>query len=83
MLKDLSVAGRVLARTPLFALVAAIMLGLGIGANTLMYSIVRSVLLRPLAGYETDRLARIFNPDDSAGAGFLPPEVSSANSAAK
>src|SRR5215472_17104642 len=59
MISDLIVANRGLRRSPAFTVAATVTLALGIGANTTMFSVVNSVLLRPLPGYQTDRLVQI------------------------
>src|SRR5258708_16074181 len=47
VLRDLRFAIRSLRRTPIFALTAAVVLGLGIGANATVFTLVNPVLLRP------------------------------------
>jgi predicted permease len=54
--RDLNVAVRHLLKSPGFALTAVLMLALGIGATTAIFSIVEGVLLRPLPFPEPDRL---------------------------
>src|SRR3954468_11008414 len=53
---DLRYAVRSLSRARGFALAVILTLGLGIGANTAIFSVVRGVLLRPLPHRDGDRL---------------------------
>ncbi len=60
LVHDLRLALKSLARTPGFTLIAVVTLGLGIGANTSMFSLLNSYLLRPAPYAEHERLDRIF-----------------------
>jgi putative ABC transport system permease protein len=57
---DLGYAARALRDHPGFAAVAVLLLALGIGANALVFSLVESILLRPLPFRDPDRLAAIW-----------------------
>jgi putative ABC transport system permease protein len=61
LVADARYAFRSLARTPGFAVAAIGVLALGIGATTAIFSILNSVLLRPLPFSEPERLVRLFH----------------------
>ena len=67
MTNDIRLALRSLRRTPGYALAFILTLGLGIGANTAIFSVINGVLLRPLPYPDADRIMHLRQPQTSAG----------------
>jgi predicted permease len=62
--RDLRYATRTLRRTPGFAVIATLVMALGIGMNVALFTIVRSVLLKPLPFNEPSSLVMLYEHTD-------------------
>jgi len=63
VIQDLKFAARTLIKRPVFTAVVVVAVGLGVGANAAMYSIVDGVLLQELPYEDADQLVRVFQSD--------------------
>jgi predicted permease len=84
--RDLKIAVRSLARVPALWITVALTLALGIGANAAIFSVVRAVLLRPLANRDEDRLLYLRQSAPGIGqdnAAFSVPEIQDIGSGLK
>ena len=86
LIRDLRYAVRTLTRAPGFTLAVVLTLGLGIGANTAIFSVVRGVLLRPLPHRDGERLVYLRQSIDGPGGEnirFSVPEITDFREGAK
>lgn len=80
MIRNLKFAFRLLRKSPGFAVVAVLIMALGIGANTAIFSVVRAVLLEPLPFRDADRLVQVWHtPPQKSFPGMTTFAVSAGN----
>jgi predicted permease len=66
LVKDLQYGARMLRKDLGFTIVAVLTLGLGIGANTVIFSVIENVLLRPLPFTAANQVVRIYSTKDGS-----------------
>ena len=66
VIRDLRYAIRTLARQPSFSLAAIAMLAIGITANTTVFTLIDSLVLRPMPVRDAARVVRVY-PVDATG----------------
>jgi len=69
MIQDARYALRKVRRDPAFFAIAALIIGIGVGASTAVYSVMKPLLLSPLPFANSDRLVWVQNVDESGSGG--------------
>lgn len=72
MWQDIQYAFRTFAKNPVFTLIAVITIALGVGPNSVIFSIINSVLLQPLPYRDADRIVMLWETNKQKGLNMLP-----------
>lgn len=75
LFRDLRIALRTLARQPGFSLVAMLVIAVGIGATVALFTVVWSVLLKPLPFDRPEQLVRLYESSDMFPANVVTPGI--------
>lgn len=75
MFRDLRHAARLLVQQPLVTIVAVLVLALGTGANTAIFSVINTVLLAPLPFRDADSLTMVWGLGTQEAGGIRPVSV--------
>src|SRR5687767_7656336 len=71
LVRDLRYGIRTLTKSPGFAIAGIVILGLGIGVNTAIFTVVNAVVLKPLPFPDADRIVRLWHtPPQTTFAGM-------------
>lgn len=73
--RDIRFGARQLGKSPVFTLTAVLTLVLGIGANSAVFSVLDSILLRPLPFPNSNRLVRVLSVHGDVRVGASPPDT--------
>ena len=80
LIRDIRYGIRTLVKSPGFALAGVIILGLGIGVNSAIFTVVNAVVLRPMPFPDADRIVRVWHtPPQTTFAGMEVFALSAAN----
>ena len=80
LVRDLRYGARTLVKSPGFAIAGIVILGLGIGVNTAIFTVVNAVVFKPLPFADADRIMRLWHtPPQSTFAGMEVFALSPAN----
>ena len=72
MWQDIQYAARTFVKNPVFTLIAVITIALGVGPNSVIFSIINAVILRPLPYRDSDRIVMLWETNPKRGFSMMP-----------